>query len=87
MSSVGVKYQVSSITCQVPVSDIKCRRSGVKYNMSSAGVRYQVLSITCRCQYHILTHIAMYHVLKATVAIIRHVAIKQKYSHIIYQLA
>jgi len=28
----------------------------------------------------------MYHVLKATVAIIRHIAIKEKYSHIIYQL-
>ena len=35
MSSIGVRYQVLGIryqviTCQVPVSDIKCRVSGVK---------------------------------------------------------
>jgi len=35
MSSNGVRYQVSGIrcqviTCQVPVSDIKCQVSGVK---------------------------------------------------------
>ena len=30
------------ITCQVPMSNIKCQISGVKYNMSSTGVRYQV---------------------------------------------
>ena len=47
MSSIGVSYQVSGIrcqviTCQVSVSGIKCRGSGVKYNMSSTCVRYQV---------------------------------------------
>ena len=29
----GIRCQV--ITCQVPVSDIKCQGLGVKYNMSS----------------------------------------------------
>ena len=43
-----VRYQVSSDTCQVPVSDIKCQISGFKYNRSSAGVRYQVSSIRCQ---------------------------------------
>jgi len=36
------------MTYQVPVSDIKCRGSGVKYNISSAGIRYHVPSITCQ---------------------------------------
>jgi len=47
MSNTGVRYQVSGImcqviTCQVPVSDIKCQVSGAKYNMLSTGVRSQV---------------------------------------------
>jgi len=48
---------VSNITYLVPVSDIKCRGSGVKNNISSTGVRYQVrrsgvkyIHIKCRCQ-------------------------------------
>jgi len=45
MLSTGVRYQVSSITCQVLVLDIKYQVSGVKYNMSSTSVRYQVSSI------------------------------------------
>jgi len=44
----SVSDQVSSITCQVPVSDITCQRSGVKYNMSSVGVRYHVSEIKCQ---------------------------------------
>ena len=36
------------MTYQVPVSDIKCRRSGVKFNISSADVRYHVSSIACQ---------------------------------------
>jgi len=44
----GVRYRVSSITCQVSVSDIECQVSGVKYNMSSTGVRYQVPEIRCQ---------------------------------------
>ena len=38
-------------------------------------VRDLVSIITYQCQHHILTHIAMYHVLKATIAIIRHVMV------------
>jgi len=34
MSSTGVRYQVSEIRRQVPVSYIKCQRLGVKYNIS-----------------------------------------------------
>ena len=49
--------------------------------MSSVGVRCHMSSITCqvsgkyRVQYHILTRIAGYHVLKITVASVRHVKI------------
>ena len=43
---------MSTMTYQVTVSDIKCRGSGVKYNISSTGqissVRDQVSSTTCQ---------------------------------------
>ena len=90
------------MTYQVPVSDINCHESGVKYNILSAGVRYHVSSITyqvsvsditcqvlhvkCRCEYivhHILTRIARYHVLKITVASVRHVKISTFQYHVI----
>ena len=48
MSSTGVIYQVSSITCQVPVSDINCQVSGVKCRCQVSSVKYQVSSITCQ---------------------------------------
>ena len=102
MSSTCVRYQVSGIKCQVityqvPVSDIKCQGSGVKYNMSSTSVRYQVSCITYQCQiinmlvsgelntelqHHISNRIAMYHVLKAAVAIVRHVTVITRHPHI-----
>ena len=36
------------MTCQVPVSDIMCQVSGIKYNMSSTGVRYHESNIRCQ---------------------------------------
>jgi len=67
----GVRSQVSGlrcqvITCQVLVLAIKWQRSGVKYNISVSG------ELNIELQHHISTHIAMYHVLKARVAIVRH---------------
>ena len=40
--------QVSNITYQAPVSDIKCHGSGIKYNISSVGAINHTSSITCQ---------------------------------------
>ena len=66
----SVVDQVSNIIYQVPVPDIKCRGSVIKYNISSAGAINHASSITCqvsgkyRVQYHVLTRIARSQVLK-----------------------
>ena len=64
---------MSSITCQVPVSDIKCQGSDVKYNNQCQIINMSVPGeLNTELQHHISTHIAMYHVLKVRVAIVRH---------------
>ena len=81
----SVKYQVSGITCQVitcqvPMSDIKCQATCVKYNMSSTGIRSQVSESGVK--YNISAHITMHHVLESRKIIIRHVMMVTRHSHI-----
>jgi len=76
--------QVSNITYQVSVSDIKCRGLGIKYNISSVGAINHASSITCQVsgKYRVQTCIASNHVLKFIVASIRHVTVVIRCPHI-----
>ena len=44
LMSTDIRYQVISIAWQVPVLEIKCRGSSIKYNISSVGI-----NTVCRC--------------------------------------
>ena len=67
---------MSNIAWQVPVSG-----SYVKYSMASTGVRYHMSNIhgKYRCSVSYVKYIAVYHVVKVTVAMTRHVTVIAKH--------